>query len=540
MISILPILAAAIYGNKYYFWSSIILFKTILLVGFIIFFWIHFLKCCVIIFLKLLSGTSKSLSPIANYLSQSKVIGPIISWYIRAVFFFWFLVLLISDVLIRTILSRASGIHEGTGFHYTPINASDTDFQPLGLFEKDEEVEEKKKLYGDDFPEYNKKLALSLAIASKIAYEDVPIIKYELEKAGYDMNSFKPIAYKNVCGYIVEKDDNIILVFRGTNPFNIQNCLTDIRALLCNIESSSRGLIGLVHEGFFEAIGEDSSMDELPRSQSQTIIELSNTSLVKTIETIFSALKTLVFFAFQSLITHVHDPVDHRYLGEDARFVSAYSQAARWISKLCNNDSENGNEGLNNIRQQKSKKHLYITGHSLGGGLATVFLAKLLKDDSPLLDIFAGIYTYGQPNVGDINFAKAFGPELGKKMFHHAYNNDVVPRIPRWHPYSSPPGNLVFIDASFSIYLYPPDPVTNIPIPIRRISYLHLSGLLNLQVIRRMRNEYWLRIFYRIIFPFFINDHFPGDYVRAIREGTIERVIVGSPGQIGGLEKTKN
>lgn len=425
-ISIIPILAAIYGNNKYFFWSSIILFITLLSSGFIILFWIHFLKRCVIIVIKLLSGASKFLSPIANYLSQTRVLGPVISWCIRAVFFFWFLVLLISDVLIRTILSRASGIHEGTGFHYTPINASDTDFQPLGLFEKDEEVEEKKKLYGDYFPKYNKKLALSLAIASKIAYEDVPIIKYELEKAGYDMNSFKPIAYKNVCGYIAEKDNNIILVFRGTNPLNIQNCLTDIRALLCNIESSSRGLIGLVHEGFYEAIGEDSSMDELPRSQSQTVIELSNTSLVKTIETIFGALKTLVFFAFQSLITHIHDPVDHRYLGEDARFVSAYSQATRWISKLCKNDPEKGDEGPNNIRQQKSKKHLYITGHSLGGGLATVFLAKLLKDDSPLLDIFAGIYTYGQPNVGDINFAKAFGPELGKKMFHHAYNNGII------------------------------------------------------------------------------------------------------------------
>lgn len=75
----------------------------------------------------------------------------------------------------------------------------------------------------------------------------------------------------------------------------------------------------------------------------------------------------------------------------------------------------------------------------------------------------------------------------------------MIPRIPRWHPYSSPPGNLVFIDASFSIYLYPPDPVTNIPIPIRGISYLHLSGLLNLKVIRRMRSECWLRIFYRIM-----------------------------------------
>ncbi|RIA87180.1 Alpha/Beta hydrolase protein [Glomus cerebriforme] len=542
------LLIAAIYGeNNYYYWSGFVLFLLIFSSEIIIFFWTHFIEGNTPVLLKTLSGVSQSLSPIANYLGNSKIIGPIISWFVRAIFFFWFLVLLIGDVLIRAILSKSNGIHEGTGVHFSPLNASDPNFQPLGSFEKDEETEKNRKLYGDYFPNYNKKLALLLALASKIAYEDVPIIVYELKKAGYNMESFKPIAYKNICGYIAEKDDNIILVFRGTNPLNIQNWLTDIRALLCKIELPNQDLTGLVHEGCYEAIGEDLSI-ELSRSQTQTIIELSNTSLVNTMGTIFGALKTLVFFAFQSIITHVHDPVDHRYIGEDVRFISAYTQATTWISKLCeksNNEAkemENTKLGNEDEEQQKGerklKKRLYIAGQSLGGGLATVFLAKLLINNSPLLDIFAGMYTFGQPNVGDINFAKAFGPELGKKMFNHAYNNDVVSRLPTWKPYSNPPGNLVFIDSSFSIYLYPPDPITNIPIPLRGISYLELSGLLNINIIRRMRNESWLRIFYRFIFPFFVNDHFPGDYIHAIREGTIERVIVGIPGQIGGIEKS--
>ncbi len=78
-------------------------------------------------------------------------------------------------------------------------------------------------------------------------------------------------------------------------------------------------------------------------------------------------------------------------------------------------------------------------------------------------------------------------------------STDAVPRVPMWAPYASPPGNLVFIDTSFSMYVYLPDPVTNIPIPLRGISFLHLSGLLNLNVIRRMKNESWLRIFFRIM-----------------------------------------
>ena len=45
------------------------------------------------------------------------------------------------------------------------------------------------------------------------------------------------------------------------------------------------------------------------------------------------------------------------------------------------------------------------------------------------------------------------------------------------------------------MYIYPPDPIMNVPIPIRRISFLHLSGLLNVNVIREMRSEGWIRIF---------------------------------------------
>ncbi|CAG8674470.1 19584_t:CDS:2, partial [Gigaspora rosea] len=90
--------------------------------------------------------------------------------------------------------------------------------------------------------------------------------------------------------------------------------------------------------------------------------------------------------------------------------------------------------------------------------------------------------------------------------------------------------NLIFMDSSYSISIYPPNPVTNLSIPIRtvrKISFIQLSGILNLNVIRRMINESWLRITFRFIFPFFINDHFPGEYTNAIREGKIERIILG-------------
>jgi hypothetical protein len=69
-----------------------------------------------------------------------------------------------------------------------------------------EEKEKKSRLtdasYGKsnpDFkrPEYSLSVAHTLSAASKLAYEDVDVVKYELEMAGYDVeNTFKAIGYK--------------------------------------------------------------------------------------------------------------------------------------------------------------------------------------------------------------------------------------------------------------------------------------------------------------------------------------------------------
>jgi hypothetical protein len=58
-----------------------------------------------------------------------------------------------------------------------------------------------------------------------------------------------------------------------------------------------------------------------------------------------------------------------------------------------------------------------------------VFLAKMLQSKSPLLEYFAGLYTFGQPKIGDAEFSKVFSPTMTSKIFHHVYNNDIVPRI---------------------------------------------------------------------------------------------------------------
>jgi len=72
------------------------------------------------------------------------------------------------------------------------------------------------------------------------------------------------------------------------------------------------------------------------------------------------------------------------------------------------------------VLAQYGDKDLYITGHSLGGALATLALTETGQGE---------LYTFGSPRVGDEEF---------KNIFNHLYktyrfqnNNDVVPRVPR-------------------------------------------------------------------------------------------------------------
>lgn len=77
---------------------------------------------------------------------------------------------------------------------------------------------------------------------------------------------------------------------------------------------------------------------------------------------------------------------------------------------------------------------LYVTGHSLGGALALMTAAMLvdglMSSHSPHADVLRGVYTFGQPMVGDPDFAAACDAKLKRRFFRHVYDRDVVPRLP--------------------------------------------------------------------------------------------------------------
>jgi len=70
------------------------------------------------------------------------------------------------------------------------------------------------------------------------------------------------------------------------------------------------------------------------------------------------------------------------------------------------------------VGQMRHKKKLYITGHSLGGAMATVAASKIENVDL--------LCTFGSPRTGTKSFVK----NIPAKHIRYVNNNDVVPTVP--------------------------------------------------------------------------------------------------------------
>lgn len=96
--------------------------------------------------------------------------------------------------------------------------------------------------------------------------------------------------------------------------------------------------------------------------------------------------------------------------------------------------SINKNEAVREtIKQRVSEgKEFYITGHSLGAALSNVYAYYLAADNAEME--VSGIYTYGQPIIGNSFFANCMDSTYQNVNFRHVNNIDVVTKI-------KPPGS---------------------------------------------------------------------------------------------------
>lgn len=84
---------------------------------------------------------------------------------------------------------------------------------------------------------------------------------------------------------------------------------------------------------------------------------------------------------------------------------------------------------------------LYMTGHSLGGAMAALLGVMTVSEPqyTDLAGCLRGIYTFGQPMIGNGGFARAASAlrlpgtgTLGDATFRYVHRRDVVPHLPPW------------------------------------------------------------------------------------------------------------
>ncbi|KAF3446647.1 hypothetical protein FNV43_RR11827 [Rhamnella rubrinervis] len=89
---------------------------------------------------------------------------------------------------------------------------------------------------------------------------------------------------------------------------------------------------------------------------------------------------------------------------------------------------------LKDILQKNENAKFIVTGHSLGGALAILFMAGLaIHEEVWLMDKLEGVYTFGQPRVGDQQFGEFMKEKLHRfnvRYTRYVYCNDMVPRVP--------------------------------------------------------------------------------------------------------------
>ncbi|KAH7302345.1 hypothetical protein KP509_23G068500 [Ceratopteris richardii] len=190
--------------------------------------------------------------------------------------------------------------------------------------------------------------------------------------------------------------DLIVLAFRGTEPFSADAWSTDFDFSFVKVPG-----VGRLHWGFLQALGLVDKRD-CEGSASRFIQNLNDAD--KPYATGLLKKERMVYEKSAA-------PYDHL--------------AFDWI-----------HTDLKQLLLENPKAKLVITGHSLGGALAALFAGLIFikkTKDNFLLERLAAVYTFGQPRIGDKEFATFMTSKIGEHMvqyFRVVFSFDIVPRVP--------------------------------------------------------------------------------------------------------------
>ncbi|CAJ1972697.1 unnamed protein product [Sphenostylis stenocarpa] len=196
-------------------------------------------------------------------------------------------------------------------------------------------------------------------------------------------------------------------------------------------------------------------------------------------------------------------------------------------------------EKLRTMLEANRDAKFILTGHSLGGALAILFAAVLtLHEEAWLLDKLEGVYTFGQPRVGDNQFGEFMKDKLRKydvRYMRYVYCNDVVPRV----PYDDKTlffkhfGPCLYFNSFYEGQVLEEEPNKNyfsliwvIPKILNAVWEL-IRGFLIPYVEGRDYTQNWFMTIFRIVGLIIpgIPAHLPPDYVNVTRLGSLPEFL---------------
>ncbi|KAL6207856.1 hypothetical protein ACLB2K_018809 [Fragaria x ananassa] len=222
--------------------------------------------------------------------------------------------------------------------------------------------------------------ALSM-MAAKLSYENKDLVQsvvnhhwkmkfvgfYNFRNGYQGRDSTQAFLFKET-----QSDPNLIVVaFRGTSPFDADAWRTDFDLSWCEFNK-----VGKTHSGFMKALG--------MQPNNRWPLELET---------------------------------DQPQGSSDQHPPFAYYTIRKMLVDLL---------------QEDVNAKFILTGHSLGGALAILFAGVLAMHDHEyawLLERMEGVYTFGQPRVGDEKFGEFLKEKFRKydvRYMRYVYSNDLV------------------------------------------------------------------------------------------------------------------
>lgn len=202
------------------------------------------------------------------------------------------------------------------------------------------------------------------------------------------------------------KDANFILIsFRGTEPFDADDWSTDFDYSWYEIPK-----LGKVHMGFLEALGLGNRTDA---ATFHSNLQVKDTK--------FTTVSEIPSEGGLGQASDSEDPTSRgkKKVSPEMVEMTAYYAVRTKLKSL--------------LKEHKNAKFI-VTGHSLGGALAILFpTVLLLHEEEELMQKLLGIYTFGQPRVGNEQLGRYVEARVNHpvpKYFRVVYCNDLVPRLP--------------------------------------------------------------------------------------------------------------